>query len=436
MSTTFYRAFEDRHRGSRELIAKRLEVYLPFISPLKVLYSTCPALDVGCGRGEWLELLKSHGFAARGVDLDEGMLDACRELNLVAEYGDALSALAALDDNSQSVVSAFHLVEHIPFSDVQTLVKEALRVLKPAGLLIMETPNAENLVVGTSNFFLDPTHEKPVPLDLLGFLTEYSGFCRSKVVRLQEDPLLHESQQLTLMDVLGGASPDYAIVAQKTAPPDQLAIFEACFARDYGLSLEHLAKRYESQVQQRHQEAVDKFRQETVNKFRLPELQDQILEIKTELQLVREQRDEALAKAHELWLQACANDSALQALTSSTSWRITRPLRWAVHSARVMSAVCAGALKAAPRRGLISGVRFVLARPALLDGLNKLIKRAPGLHNALKRFAHNHRVITDATLASSHSAEGSVPQYLDSLSVEARQIYHDLKKAIDQKDLG
>ncbi len=102
MSKNFYRAFEDIHRGSRDLIRKRQEVYLPFINPLKALYPQCLALDLGCGRGEWLELIQSQGFLPRGVDVDEGMLQACQALGLPAEYGDALEALAALGDESRS----------------------------------------------------------------------------------------------------------------------------------------------------------------------------------------------------------------------------------------------------------------------------------------------------------------------------------------------
>ena len=77
MSSDFYRAFEDRYRGSRDLIKSRLRVYLPFVEPLKALYSDCIAVDLGCGRGEWLELLKEKGIGAHGVDLDDGMLSAC-----------------------------------------------------------------------------------------------------------------------------------------------------------------------------------------------------------------------------------------------------------------------------------------------------------------------------------------------------------------------
>lgn len=247
MSGSFYRAFEDRHRGSRELISERQQVYLPFIKPLQELVENCPALDLGCGRGEWLEILLSAGFNAQGVDLDAGMLDACTERGLPAIQSGALEFLASLPDNSQGVVSGFHIAEHIPFPDLQIMVAEALRVLMPGGILILETPNAENLVVGTNSFYLDPTHERPIPHLLLSFLTEHTGFHRSKLMRLQEPAQLHdEDYPIDLMAVFAGASPDYAIVAQKSADQEILARFDEAYDKIYGLALEELAKRYDS----------------------------------------------------------------------------------------------------------------------------------------------------------------------------------------------
>lgn len=254
----FYRAFEDRHRGPRELIKGRQKVYLPFIEPLKALYSNCPALDLGCGRGEWLEVLLESGFEARGVDLDEGMLEACNVLKLPAEQGEALEVLKSLADESLVLVSGFHIAEHIPFANLQRLVHEALRVLKPAGLLILETPNPENLVVGTSNFYLDPTHERPIPPLLLSFLVEHTGFARYKLLRLQESPELAKAEHVGLMNVLGGASPDYAIVAQKVAPADQITLFDPVFGKEYGLALDMLANRYDAGLQRRFLDLTEK----------------------------------------------------------------------------------------------------------------------------------------------------------------------------------
>ncbi|HET9652265.1 MAG TPA: methyltransferase domain-containing protein, partial [Usitatibacter sp.] len=184
MSDDFYRAFEERHRGAFEAIQERMRAYLPFVAPLKELYPDAPAIDVGCGRGEWLALLREAGFRVEGVDIDEAMLAPARERGLPVRVADGIEYLRGLAEKSVSVVSAFHVVEHLPFETVQALVREALRVLKPGGMLILETPNVENLVVATSGFYMDPTHVHPLPAGLLTFLAEHYGFHRVKLLRL------------------------------------------------------------------------------------------------------------------------------------------------------------------------------------------------------------------------------------------------------------
>jgi len=245
MSDGFYRAFEDKHRGTLAQIKSAQRVYLPLIQPLTKLYQTPQAIDLGCGRGEWLELLVESGFEAQGIDLDDGMLAECRTRGLKVRTLDAITALKELPDESQAVVSGFHLAEHIPFEALQTLVQEALRVLKPAGLLILETPNPENITVGTNNFYLDPTHNRPLPPLLLSFLPEYYGFGRVKVLRLQEPVSLNQSRRFTIHDVLGGVSPDYAIVAQKGAPPSVLNEVGHALDLEYGVTLAQAAHQFE-----------------------------------------------------------------------------------------------------------------------------------------------------------------------------------------------
>lgn len=251
MTDNFYRAFEEKFRGPRDLIKSRLQVYMPFVQPLIGFFPSAQVTDLGCGRGEWLELLAEVGYDAQGVDLDDAMLSACRERGLRVQTGDALAFLRGLSDASQSVVSGFHIAEHLPFDALQELVKEALRVLVPGGLLILETPNPENLVVGTSAFYLDPTHQRPIPPQLLGFLPEYAGFKRSKIIRLQESPELAKAAEITLLGVLNGASPDYAVIAQKEAPEEIFAALQAAFDAEYGLTLETLANRYQQQAEAR-----------------------------------------------------------------------------------------------------------------------------------------------------------------------------------------
>jgi O-antigen chain-terminating methyltransferase len=148
------------------------------------------------------------------------------------------------------VVSAFHVVEHIPFEILQMVVREAMRILVPGGLLILETPNPENLVVGTNNFYLDPTHIRPVPSLLLEFCAEFAGFARIKTLQLQENPHLHTASAIRLIDVLAGVSPDYAVIAQKLADDDVLELFNPAFQTPFGLTLWQLAERYDEAAQQ------------------------------------------------------------------------------------------------------------------------------------------------------------------------------------------
>jgi len=320
MSDFFYRAFEDRFRGSRSLILARLGVYQPFLRPLADAFQTPKALDLGCGRGEWLEVLVNAGFDATGVDLDEGMLAACQERGLKGQLGDALSTLKALPSESLALVSAFHLVEHLPFEVVQGLVQEALRVLMPGGLLVLETPNSENLTVGTSGFYLDPSHQRPLPAALLAFVAEHTGFYRSKIMYLQEPANLHGDSQVGLLDVLSGVSPDYALVAQKSAPIALMAEFDTPFNAAYGLSLDKLAQRYDAQVAQLalHSMQLDE---------RSGQLEKSVAQFGTQLIQLQTQLDGILG---------------------SRSWRITAPMRWLGGAARRVRQRLAQFLKSTP----------------------------------------------------------------------------------------
>jgi len=240
----FYRQFEDRFRGSRVDIKQRLSFYRPLLASLRTNVDQDTALDLGCGRGEWLEILAEIGFNAQGVDLDDGMLQACHGLGLSAKRADALETLKSHQDNSLALISALHVIEHIPFAQLLELVKEAHRALAPGGLLILETPNSENLY-NTTSFYLDPTHTKPIPRALLSFVVEFGGFKTHKVVGLNEDYAQHDNGSVSLTNVIFAASPDYAVIGIKADNDSQLAAYEAFLARDYGTSLLELCKQYD-----------------------------------------------------------------------------------------------------------------------------------------------------------------------------------------------
>jgi SAM-dependent methyltransferase len=179
-----YVSFEDQFRGSREDIKERLRVYLPILEQAKLGTDEMPVLDVGCGRGEWLALLKEQGMRAQGVDLNRILVEECRQQGLEVGNGDALAYLRSLPDSSLGAVTGFHFIEHLPFDGLIKLLDETVRVLKPGGVAIFETPNPENVLVGSYRFYLDPTHRNPLPSPIVKFIAEARGLCRVAVMPL------------------------------------------------------------------------------------------------------------------------------------------------------------------------------------------------------------------------------------------------------------
>ncbi len=331
MTDNFYKTFENKHRGDRQSVKDRLRVYLPFILPVAKKLPEMPMIDLGCGRGEWLELMAEQNLSAIGVDIDEGMLEEAKRYGLQVRKKDALAALESLPDDSQLVVSAFHLVEHVEFPYLQCLVKEAFRVLCPAGLLIMETPNPENLIVGSSSFYIDPTHIRPLPPELLAFLPDHYGFARSKIVRLQESKTLAEKDKLELLDVLGGVSPDYAIIAQKKADRRLLSAVDEPFSKNYGITISELAATYSAQETiEEYRELVQAFLKEFPISYsasmdhlekRQVNLDKQVAQLYTEIKDISgdlELREERLEnQINDFKQRSDKSKQALDALTSS-----------------------------------------------------------------------------------------------------------------------
>jgi O-antigen chain-terminating methyltransferase len=321
VSSDFYRAFEDRYRGSRQLIKDRLKVYTPFITPLLEFDNTLETFDLGCGRGEWLELTQELGFNSKGIDLDEGMILACRELGLNAKQGEAYPDLKSLKDNSQAVISAFHVVEHISFEELQKWTKEALRVLKPGGLLIYETPNPENILVATHDFYLDPTHIKPIPPKLLSFIVEHAGFQRVKTVRLQEDKDIESIEDVTIENVFSSVSPDYAVIAQKNAPKEILEATSQVFELEYGIKSEFFNSRFEARI-----EKIGNKASQTLAASDLAEVKASQALAASDLAEVK--ASQALAASEKAMVLATETLKSLNAIYASKSWKITAPLRW------------------------------------------------------------------------------------------------------------
>jgi SAM-dependent methyltransferase len=168
-----YLELERRYRGTEEEIRERIAAYRPFFKDLPAGSSV---LDLGCGRGEALALLREWGLAGRGVDSSARMVQLCRDRGLVAEVGDLFAVLAGVEPGSLGGVVSFHVIEHLPADALDRLVRLAYRALRPGGVLILETPNPLSVVVAARNFWLDPTHVRPVHPESLKLMYELAGF--------------------------------------------------------------------------------------------------------------------------------------------------------------------------------------------------------------------------------------------------------------------
>ena len=225
LNSAFYKAFEDRFRGTAEDLSIKFAVYDRLIERLESVEERF-AVDLGCGRGEWLASLMKRDWRARGVDLNHEMCLEARESGVPVFEGDLLAFLKQQADGSIDLLTAFHVIEHLPIDAVCEVFRESARVLKPRGCLLFETPNPENLRVGTDLFYLDPTHQKPLSPELVQFIATWSGFQVAKIVRIHS-PRLYSNDGLLgqQFETFLHYSPDYACIASKDsefAPLDQL----------------------------------------------------------------------------------------------------------------------------------------------------------------------------------------------------------------------
>jgi len=193
-----YAAHQDRFRGSHEEIERRQRLYIEYFR------DKAPVLDAGCGRGEFLSLLKKEGIGARGIDLNRQMVENCAAHGFDAVQADLFEHLAGLKDNSLGGLFAAQVVEHLDAPQLRTFLQQAQRVLKPGGVLVMETVNPESVFALTQFYYLDATHKAPLPPLLLQFLTERAGFSAVEIKLLSSLP---EEEMLRTVEPEAGLPP-------------------------------------------------------------------------------------------------------------------------------------------------------------------------------------------------------------------------------------
>jgi SAM-dependent methyltransferase len=207
-------AFQARFRGENAAAAS-LEAYLPLFDDAGI---DSDILDIGCGAGEWLALLQEAGLRARGVESNRALVGEALQRNAVVIEADATRYLRTLPEDSLHAVTALHFVEHLELQDMIDLLKEVRRTLKPGGLLILETPNPKNLVVGACNFYSDPTHQRPLFPESLQFVVNHLGFERTSVRYLRPvegSPFEKDDEGSRALHSWFFGPRDYAVIAYK-----------------------------------------------------------------------------------------------------------------------------------------------------------------------------------------------------------------------------
>jgi len=212
-----YFLFENRHRGSLEEIKKRQEVYLPIFkerfTPSGGTNAVTPSivLDVGCGRGEFLELLREHGVPAKGIDSNEDMVHFCQGRGLDVEHANALAYLQSQPDDSLGGIIACQVIEHLHLEDLIEFIKLCHQKLERGGRAVFETVNPLSLLVSATNFYLDLSHVRQVHPVALQFLAEAVGFTNTELKFLAPYP---DEMKLQL---LNNNNPDFLKLNQNFA---------------------------------------------------------------------------------------------------------------------------------------------------------------------------------------------------------------------------
>ena len=216
-----YVAFEDRFRGDSTALAERQADY---VTKFPGSDETGMIVDVGCGRGEMLGVLRDAGHEVLGIDLDANMVEVCRAKGLPVIHGDGTAWLETCTPDTLKGIFSAQVIEHLLTGEIERFVRASLAALRHGGVLVMETINPRSLHALANHFFADVSHVRPVHPETLRFMCEQAGFAEVALMELSPHPALdaagrlgHEPVDDAVRELISSVFgfQDYAIVARK-----------------------------------------------------------------------------------------------------------------------------------------------------------------------------------------------------------------------------
>lgn len=216
-----YAAFEKQYRGSRADIINRISRYTNYFLP------NDKVIDIGCGRGEFLEICKTAGLNATGIDIYEPFINECQDRGFSVISGDAIESLDNFEDNSLDGIVSIQVIEHLPTKYLIMLVEKCYSKLKQGGTLILETQNPQSVYGLTTYFYQDFEHVKPVHPDAMKFTLTQIGYeiigfeqpdyavAHDKLIPYEENLSDEFNEKIKILNEVMYASADYTIIARK-----------------------------------------------------------------------------------------------------------------------------------------------------------------------------------------------------------------------------
>ena len=217
-----YAGFENRYRGSEQEIKKQQASYVSYFK------KGGKVLDLGCGRGEFIEILEENGIEAEGIDINGQMIEICRDKGLNCQKADILKKLAEYEDSTLGGIFSSQVIEHLSPSYLRRVIELAYFKLSPASHIVLETINSASVFSLVQIYFLDLSHQKPVHPQTLKFLLESTGFEKVEIKysfplekeKLQDLPGSDEftsilNQNIDNLNKLLYAPPNYAAIGLK-----------------------------------------------------------------------------------------------------------------------------------------------------------------------------------------------------------------------------